>query len=166
VTPLPRNSNELPLPTSYIASFKSINRGSREAEGPDYESIRASLETIVHDRLHSDQGSNYMSYRFQEFLQSKSMSHAASPAYTKAINGVAERRTGMVTNMMRYIINCTCFFSPTRLTACVNTRWVNPPSQGKDTFSPKQLALRKAYTCRQRVRVTQQHAPIAAPLTT
>ena len=48
---------------AYMASFQSIN-GSRE--GPEYESIRASLKTIVHDRHHSNQGSNYTSHRFQD----------------------------------------------------------------------------------------------------
>ena len=43
-----------------------------------------------------------MSAEFEAFLQSKNISHTTSPAYAKAINGVAERRIGMVTDIARY----------------------------------------------------------------
>jgi len=66
------------------------------------DALHAALCDISVKTLHSDQGSNYMSAEFEAFLQSKNISHTTSPAYAKAINGVAERRIGMVTDIARY----------------------------------------------------------------
>ena len=44
---------------------------------------------------------------FEAFLQSKNILHTTSPAYAKAINGVAERRIGMVPQTSRDTTCCS-----------------------------------------------------------
>jgi len=96
------SSEELKRATlAYIASFNALAANvSHDDVGAD--ALQAALADITVKAMHSDRGSNYMSADFEMFLRGKGIAHTTSPAYAKAINGVAERRIGKITDIARY----------------------------------------------------------------
>ena len=98
------SSEELKRATlAYIASF-NFNALAANVSHDDVgaDALQAALSDITVKAMHSDRGSNYMSADFEMFLRGKGIAHTTSPAYAKAINGVAERRIGMITDIARY----------------------------------------------------------------
>jgi len=88
------------LTLAFVDSFRGLAATVTHTD-IDADTLHAALCDILVKTIHSDQGSNYTSAEFEAFLQSKNISHTTSPAYAKAINGVAERRIGMVTDIAR-----------------------------------------------------------------
>jgi len=115
----------------------------------DADALHAALCNISVKTIHSDQGSNYMSAEFEAFLQSKNNLDTTSPAYAKAINGVAERRIGMVTDIARYYLllsGAPPSFWPYAVTHG-STAPINLVTHGKSKIPPLEVIT----GCRQRV---------------
>jgi len=89
-----------------------------------------------------------MSAEFEAFLQSKNISHTTSPAYAKAINGVAERRIGMATDIAQYYMllsGAPPSFWPYAVTHASTA--LNLVTHGKSKIPPLEVIT----GCRQRV---------------
>ena len=54
--------------------------------------------------LRSDQGGEYTSDAFEEFLKQQGIKHQFTPAYTPQLNGVAERKNRTILNMVRSML--------------------------------------------------------------
>ena len=86
-------------------------------------------------------------------LQSKNISHTTSPAYAKAIDGVAERRIGMVTDIARYYMllsGAPPSFWPYAVTHASTA--LNLVTHGKSKIPPLEVIT----GCRQRI---MNHVP-------
>jgi len=132
---------------AFVDSFRGLAATVTHTD-IDADALHAALCDISIKTLHSDQGSNYMSAEFEAFLQSKNISHSTSPAYAKAINGVAERRIGMVTDIARYYMllsGAPPSFWPYAVTHASTA--LNLVTHGKSKIPPLEVIT----GCRQRI---------------